>query len=1003
MSLSVDDFEAFHQAVHNGRKPFDWQNRLVRQIVSDQAWPRVLDLPTSSGKTTCIDIALFVLALDSATPPEKRWCPRRIAMVVDRRVVVDQAAERGQKLLNALTTSSAHEVIAVRQALASLAGPDDEPLGVFTLRGGIPKDDGWARTPDQPLVVASTVDQVGSRLLIHGYGVSPGMRPVHAGLAGNDMLILLDEVHLSQPFKQTLERLTRLRERYREKGLPQRFQFAFLSATPGDAEGARFELSPAELAPESPLGPRLYAKKPTRIVEVSGREDLAKRVASEAKNLIERHDVVAAVVNRVDTALSVFGEIKETMTDAADVVLLTGRMRPLDRDDVLAAYKPLITAGLRTRPAAERKLIVVGTQCIEAGADFDFDAMVSESASFDSLRQRFGRVNRLGEYKDEEGNSKAEGVIVHDEAAEIPKQDKTGKVVRKGGQVVMAKGDPIYGDTIIKTIKWLQSQRDKAKGKKSKASQSSAGDGHKVDFGSRSLLDAPEELLSPKESAPTLLPAYLDLWSQTAPEPFTVPEPGLFLHGPRSGPDDVRIIWRTDLNDSPFQSESLSGIVSAVAAVRPSSLEAISLPFFAARRWLAQAKRVIAGTADLEVSDEAQRDSDSISGGRRALRWRGDKSEIVDASQVRPGDTLIVPSSYGGVDSTSRCFDPVATQEVPDLAERASLMARGRPLLRLHPRVLLGLDLSVDREDPNAVRRELTARSNDLSGWRRPWAQRLGRGRKTFSVSLESSEDDGWLVISGERVKMQELRNALGQGWSQTSIEKGVESTTEDEDSPYVGSEVTLDDHTKHVEERVRGYASRLGFPDNLISDLSLAAWLHDIGKADRRFQCMLRGGSQITYYRDECRILAKSGIPAGSKAERQRAQRLSGYPRGSRHEVQSVAMMEAAMEQVATKAHDLNLVMHLVASHHGHCRPFAPAVEDPEPADISLIRHEAGTFGALCFGTVTSAHGLHQLDSALADRFWSLIAKYGWLELCWLETVLRLADHRASESEAGG
>jgi CRISPR-associated endonuclease/helicase Cas3 len=296
----------------------------------------------------------------------------------------------------------------------------------------------------------------------------------------------------------------------------------------------------------------------------------------------------------------------------------------------------------------------------------------------------------------------------------------------------MVKGDPIYADRILKTVKWLKTQPDKAKGKKSKASQSSAGARQTVDFGSRSLLDAPEELLSPKKSAPTLLPAYLDLWSQTAPEPFTVPEPGLFLHGPGSGPEDVQVIWRADLDDAKFQSESLRGVVAAVAAVRPSSLEAISLPFVAARRWLAQTTRVIAGTADLEVNDEAQPDRDSISGGRRALRWRGDKSEIVDASQVRPGDTLIVPSSYGGIDFTSRCFDPSATETVPDLAERASLMGRGRPLLRLHPRVLLGLDLNLDRDDPNAARRDLAARANDLSGWKRLWAQRLGAGRKAF-------------------------------------------------------------------------------------------------------------------------------------------------------------------------------------------------------------------------------------------------------------------------------
>jgi CRISPR-associated endonuclease/helicase Cas3 len=1006
MSLSLNDFEAFHRAIHQ-QPPFDWQSRLLRKIVTERNWPRVLDLPTGSGKTTCIDIALFALALDASTSPRERWCPRRIAMVVDRRVVVDQAAERGRRLLNSLTTSTVREVIAVRDALASLTGSDEEPLGVFTLRGGIPKDDAWARTPDQALVIASTVDQLGSRHLIQGYGVSPGMRPVHAGLSGNDILILLDEVHLSRPFKQTLERLGKLRERHGRNGLPQRFQFAFLSATPGDAEGAKFALLPTELAHNSALGPRLHAKKPTRIVEVSGRKDLTKRIVIEVGTLTKKHDIVAAVVNRVDTALSVFSELKEIVAGATDVILLTGRMRPLDRDDVLATYQPRIKAGRRSHLDPEGKLIVVGTQCIEAGADFDFDAMVTESAAFDSLRQRFGRVDRLGEYKDAEGNSRAEGVIVHDGAAEIPKRDKTGKIVRKGGQLVMANGDPIYADTIIKTVKWLKTQRDEPKGRKPKASQSSGAGGLAVDFGTRSLLDPPGELLSPKESAPTLLPAYLDLWSQTAPEPFTVPEPGLFLHGPRSGPEDVQVIWRADLDDAKFQSKSLAGLIAAVAAVRPSSLEAISLPFVVARSWLARMTGVIAGAADLEVDDLGQ-DKEPFPGGRRvpdgrrALRWRGDGSEIVDATQIRPGDTLIVPTSYGGIDSTSRCFNPDANEAVPDLGERSALMGRGKPLLRLHPRVLLGLDLNLNPEDPQAARRELAARVNELTGWKRLWAQRLGKGRQMYSATLDEGEADGWLVISGGHVKAQELRNALGtEQRDQASIEEGMEATTEDEDSPYAGLEITLDDHTRHVEERARAYGQRLGFSNDLVDDLSLAAYLHDIGKADRRFQCMLRGGSQLTYYRDEGRILAKSGIPAGSKAERRKAQKFSGYPRGTRHEVQSVAMIEAGLEQVAAKAHDLDLVMHLVASHHGHCRPFAPPIEDLKPNDISLKNHGSQTFGMLSFET-TSAHKLYQLDSAVADRFWLLVAKYGWLELCWLETILRLADHRASQDELG-
>ena len=146
MTLSVDDFDAFHVAVHGeGKRAFDWQTRLLGQIVAERKWPRVLDLPTGVGKTTCIDIALFALALDAKEDAAKRWCPRRIALVVDRRIVVDQVAERGRKLLRALVAANAEPVVReVAERLCSLSKEAEEPLGVFTLRGGMPKDDGWA-------------------------------------------------------------------------------------------------------------------------------------------------------------------------------------------------------------------------------------------------------------------------------------------------------------------------------------------------------------------------------------------------------------------------------------------------------------------------------------------------------------------------------------------------------------------------------------------------------------------------------------------------------------------------------------------------------------------------------------------------------------------------------------------------------------------------------------------------------------------------------------------
>ncbi len=446
MTLSTSDFGSFHAAVHGGKQPFAWQQRLLELIVRDRAWPHVLDLPTGAGKTTCIDIALFALALDATNEVTERWCPRRIAMVVDRRIVVDQVAERGRSILRALMTSTDSIVGAVASRLRSLARTGEEPLGVFTLRGGMPKDDGWARTPDQPLVIASTVDQVGSRMLMQGYGVSPGMKPVHAGLLANDTLLLLDEVHLSEPFRQTLDQLERLRTRFSGSGLKKRFAHAFLSATPGARAPTTFALLEEEKKADSPLGPRLHASKPMRLVEVGDRTALEKACVDKAKELLERHRTIGVVVNRVASASVIARQLGEMLGADATITLLTGRMRPLDRDDVLRELRPAVQTG-RYRSDDSPKRVIVGTQCIEAGADFDFDALVTEAASLDSLRQRFGRVDRLGNY------GKAEGIIVYDNC-----KTRKEELKRRGKKPSLADDDPIYGQALGETISWFKEQ-----------------------------------------------------------------------------------------------------------------------------------------------------------------------------------------------------------------------------------------------------------------------------------------------------------------------------------------------------------------------------------------------------------------------------------------------------------------------------------------------------------------------------------------------------------------
>ena len=992
MTLSTSDFSAFHAAVHGGHEPFAWQQRLLEGIVADKAWPRVLDLPTGTGKTTCIDIALFALALDATSEPAERWCPRRIAMVVDRRIVVDPVAERGRKLLGALVTSKERAVVEVANRLRSLTRTGEEPLGVFTLRGGMPKDDGWARTPDQPLVIASTVDQIGSRMLIQGYGVSDGMKPVHAGLLANDTLLLLDEVHLSEPFRQTLDQLARLRTRFSATGVKTRFQHAFLSATTGASDASPFALLEAEKTPDSPLGPRLHAPKPARLFEVENRIALEKACADQAKDLLERHRAIAVIVNRVASASAIARQLTEMMGKDTTVTLLTGRMRPLDRDDVLRDLRPAVQTG-RERSADRSKRVIVGTQCIEAGADFDFDALVTESASLDSLRQRFGRVDRLGRY----GN--AEGVIVHDKSA---------------------KDDPVYGESISETVKWFKQQekerprelkdelkklRDEARkipGEAKAQAEAHIDRRAQPDFGVLALKiptgDDLTKLLAPKANAPTLLPAYLDLWVQTSPAPVQLPDVSLWLHGPISGPADLQVVWRADLTEEVLQRGDVEAARAIVASVRPSSLEAMSLPFATVLAWLTNQPLPDLGDTEGAKSDDGEVPKMD---GRRALRWTGDESEIVDATSLKPGHTIVVPATYGGV--RCGCFDPTATEPVSDRAEQAQMFARARPVLRLHPLVVEKLGLSLPLDEPDEVRVALgrLAVNDDWPAWKRLWAGRLAKGRNSFVVPGDSS----WTVLEAKRLPIAELRRVLQP---EESLEGGVEVTTDGDDSFCAGRAVTLSGHSADVEGLAREYATRCGLGAWLTEHLALAAWLHDIGKADRRFQLMLRGGSEIELFKDET-LWAKSAMSPGAREQRRIARLRSGYPGGGYlHAVQSVAMLQARRDDLSrrlqkaevSKEADLDLVLHLVASHHGECRPFAPALIDASPVDVSLDNHECEKFGRIDFAATSSKNDLHHLDSPLADRFWGLVAKYGWLELCWLESILRLADHRASEEE---
>src|SRR5208337_2637450 len=146
-------------------------------------------LPTASGKTACLDVAVYALAAQSRRmiPAEPRTAPRRIFYVVDRRVIVDEAFDRARKLADKLHMAEKGILREVADQLRDLGG-GNSPLACFQLRGGMYRSDAWAKSPTQPTIVASTVDQLGSRLLFRAYGRSFKAWPIQAGLTGNDVL-----------------------------------------------------------------------------------------------------------------------------------------------------------------------------------------------------------------------------------------------------------------------------------------------------------------------------------------------------------------------------------------------------------------------------------------------------------------------------------------------------------------------------------------------------------------------------------------------------------------------------------------------------------------------------------------------------------------------------------------------------------------------------------------------------------------------------------------------
>lgn len=978
--------------------PFPWQSALARDVQEKKKWPTTIEVPTSAGKTAIIDIAIYAMA--------KGWevAATRIFFVVDRRIVVDEARERADEIQDKI--KKLEDLKEIKDALEARSSTG-LALQVSTMRGGMPLETAWARTPTQPTICISTVDQVGSRMLFRGYGVSPKMAPIHAGLLATDSLIILDEAHLSRPFQQTLGHIKRYRSAdWCEKMVGKPLQFTSMSATLGQGDNDdHFPFKETYRDGEEPsevLKRRLEASKKAELVTVGDQSsELWKPPAQTAKSDLrrwkqrepERRKVleekcaalandclkldyqpkaIGVILNRVNSARAVFWLLKKQIEEGiieADVILLTGRSRPIDRERLINRYWDRLKAG-RTRSSEDRPVFVVATQCIEAGANLDFDALVTELASLDALRQRFGRLDRLGKLE----NTRA-WVVARVDHTKIKKNED----------------EPIYGLSLKETFKRLESFKPKPKKKKGKKDESQETS---IDFGINKLNgkltgDNSACLVEPKQ-APTLMPAHLDYLAQTNPRPAPDPDPAVFLHGSDSGPADVQVVWRADLP------KEIKHWGELIALLPPTSAEGLPLPIYIFKQWLVLQQTD--DTSDLEgVSDDPQNSGSPKELRSTALIWRG-KQEVVTIESVgqldrlRPGDTIVLPSDTGGVDRFG--WNPESEAEVDDLADISLTRQRGRPTLRLNHRLVeswVNWDANEETDELSDLKAALKSLRCEDDDDNRDTLPRQELDKLLFTI-----QDSAWLAeeIIEAASSMKSFRSTPYPDGSGVILvgPKDQNQTPvflwEEEDASLAEEARPLEDHAKDLDTALSGWLPQLDLTEDLKNVLRFFPRLHDIGKADPRFQDFLCGGYMESVSRP---LQAKSEDQQLTKEEFLQRWQKCQLPPGWRHEFCSLDVLKdnsGLMAELTDEARDL--LQHLIGTHHGYGRILAPVVEDNKAQSFDFTLNGAKY-------ALKQRHPWYRLDSGWVDQVAKLQHKYGWYGLAYLEAVVRLADHVAS------
>lgn len=195
--------------------------------------------------------------------------------------------------------------------------------------------------------------------------------------------ILLDEVHLLYDSSKSLSFLISLIKMTKELGS----RLIFMSATiPNNfiQKVKKFDKNVIYEKFDKRMDPKFYEERKAKTYEIELGSYSSKNKLDNIKDIIEKENFNRALIvfNTIEDAIKCYNMI------LGKKILIHSRFSIKDREEKLKLIKKL---------SNHEKVVVIGTQAIEAGIDFSSDLIISEIAPPNSLIQRFGRFLRRNE------------------------------------------------------------------------------------------------------------------------------------------------------------------------------------------------------------------------------------------------------------------------------------------------------------------------------------------------------------------------------------------------------------------------------------------------------------------------------------------------------------------------------------------------------------------------------------------------------------------------------